>query len=345
MWYEQLIKPILFRFPPEKAHRLSMAALDLAAGIPGVPGMLSGYREDAQDHFELAGLRFKNRLGLAAGFDKDGKHLEALASLGFGFIEMGTITPRPQPGNPQPRLFRLKKDRALINRMGFNNDGVERAVSRLSRLRERDYVLGANIGKNKLTPNEDAVHDYVFATKKLHNWVDYFAVNVSSPNTPGLRALQEKEPLRRILTGILEVLADAPVQRPVFLKIAPDLSDAQLEDTAQLVNEIGIAGIIASNTTLDRSALKAPAETLAAIGDGGLSGPPVKPRSTEIVRLLRAGLSPGKALIAVGGIESGEDALEKIRAGADLVQIYTGFIYRGPGLIGEITDSLREARP
>jgi dihydroorotate dehydrogenase len=282
------------------------------------------------------GLHFSNKLGLGAGFDKDGKHIRALSKLGFGFIEMCTVTPLPQPGNPRPRLFRLPQDDALINRMGFNNEGMAKAVERLSKLGKRDFILGANIGKNKITPNDQAVEDYHKCVQTLHPWIDYFTVNVSSPNTPGLRELQEKEPLKRILSRIMEVNADFPVTRPILLKIAPDLTTSQIRDAADLVNELNIDGIIGTNTTISRDHLHTSEKTLHNIGAGGLSGRPLKHRATEVIKQLRADLKTGKIVIGIGGIESGEDAVEKLNAGADLVQIYTGFIYKGPGLISEI---------
>ena len=335
MWYDNIIKPLLFLFPPEKAHKLAMTGLEITSAIPGATALMKGPKVEQGDH-EYMGLHFKNKLGLAAGFDKDGKHVDALSKLGFGFIEMGTITPLAQPGNPKPRLFRLPKDNALINRMGFNNDGMAKAVERLAKLGKRDYILGANIGKNKITPNEEAVEDYLKCTITLHPWVDYFTVNVSSPNTPGLRELQEKEPLKRILSGIQEVNNKFPVTRPILLKIAPDLSESQIRDAADLVNELDIEGIIGTNTTISRENLTTPVSTIDGIGAGGLSGHPLKGRSSEVIRQLRADLNTGKVVIGVGGIESGDDALEKLHAGADLVQIYTGFIYKGPRLISEI---------
>lgn len=342
MLYDKLIKPLLFLFPPEKAHHLAMSGLETAVRIPALPALMSGYNKNMNKPVNVAGLNFPNRLGLAAGFDKDGRHVRALADLGFGFIEMGTVTPLPQDGNPKPRLFRLPADQALINRMGFNNEGLQQAVDRLSRLTQRNYILGANIGKNKVTPNEDAVSDYLKGFNALYPWVDYFAVNVSSPNTPGLRELQEKEPLKRILSVIQEVNTSYPQQRPVFLKIAPDLSDAQVMDAADLVSELGISGIIATNTTISREGLATGIGRLENIGQGGLSGKPLLHRSTEVIAALRARMGSSKAIIGVGGIDSAETALEKIKTGADLVQIYTGFIYKGPGLIGEILGALKD---
>jgi dihydroorotate dehydrogenase len=342
MLYDQILKPLLFLFSPETAHDLAMKALHLTAPIPGFNKRLSGALSTGLEK-TVAGIRFPNPLGLAAGFDKDGRHIRQLDSLGFGFIEMGTITPRPQSGNPKPRLFRLPEDRALINRMGFNNQGLDKAVWRLSRLKTRPAVIGANIGKNKTTPNERAEQDYLAAFEALFPWVDYFTVNVSSPNTPGLRALQEKEPLKRLLSALLEANDRMEAAKPIFLKIAPDLNNHQTDDAASLVNELPMAGLIATNTTISREGLRTPQQRLAEIGDGGLSGAPLAETATAMIRRIRQGLSPQKALIGVGGIMSADDALAKIDAGADLIQIYTGFIYRGPALIGEIHRALTHA--
>lgn len=335
MLYDQILKPLLFLFTPETAHGLAMKALHLTTPVPGFNSRLSGAQPTGLEK-TVAGIRFPNPLGLAAGFDKDGRHIRQLDSLGFGFIEMGTITPRPQSGNPKPRLFRLPEDRALINRMGFNNQGLDKAVWRLSRLKKRPAVIGANIGKNKTTPNERAEQDYLAAFEALFPWVDYFTVNVSSPNTPGLRALQEKEPLKRLLSTLLEANAGMEAGKPIFLKIAPDLNEHQTDDAVSLVNELPMAGLIATNTTISREGLRTPQQRLTEIGDGGLSGAPLTETATAMIRRIRQGLAPEKALVGVGGIMSADDALAKIDAGADLIQIYTGFIYRGPALIGEI---------
>lgn len=292
----------------------------------------------------VAGLDFASSVGLAAGFDKNGKHIKALAALGFGFIEVGTVTPLPQDGNDKPRLFRLKEDQALINRMGFNNDGVNVLKQRLER--DRDFcrrhkiVIGANIGKNKNTPNEEAVHDYLICFHQLYDFADYFVVNVSSPNTPNLRALQEKEPLTALLAALQSENKQKPEPKPIFLKIAPDLTDGQLEEIAEIVQQTGLAGIVATNTTISREGLHTTSAKVAEIGAGGLSGLPVQNRATYVVRKLRSLLGPDYAIIGVGGIDSAAAALEKIEAGADLVQVYTGFVYKGPGLVREITHAL-----
>lgn len=290
------------------------------------------------------GLEFPNPVGLAAGFDKDGKHIEGLACLGFGFIEVGTVTPLAQAGNPQPRLFRLPADRALINRMGFNNEGLEALVARLKILREKGIpegiVIGGNIGKNKNTPNESAELDYLLGFEALFPWVDYFVVNVSSPNTPNLRALQEKEPLTRLLSQLQEKNKAKKAPKPILLKIAPDLGEEQLIEITDIIKSSGLAGVIATNTTISRAPLKTSVATLEAIGLGGLSGAPLRERATAVIRTLREQLGPDAVIIGVGGVDSPQSALEKIQAGADLVQVYSGLVYEGPGLIKRILSAL-----
>jgi dihydroorotate dehydrogenase len=289
---------------------------------------------------QVMGLTFPNAVGLAAGFDKDGKHLAGLSCLGFGFIEVGTVTPLAQEGNPQPRLFRLPKDEALINRMGFNNEGLNALVEQLRQWRKKTPsggpIIGGNIGKNKVTPNEAAVNDYVYCFDKLFPWVDYFVVNVSSPNTPGLRELQEKEPLTRLLNELQNRNKAQAAPKPILLKIAPDLTDSQLDDITDIVRETGLAGVIATNTTISRKGLNTAEEEVTAMGAGGLSGAPVRIRATEVIRYLRRKLGKETVIIGVGGIDSAESAREKISAGADLVQLYTGMIYKGPGLVKEV---------
>jgi dihydroorotate dehydrogenase len=283
---------------------------------------------------EVFGIKFKNPVGLAAGFDKNGEYIEAFSGLGFGFIEVGTVTPLPQPGNEKPRMFRLPEDEALINRMGFNNKGVDVMAERLRRLKVKapEIVIGGNIGKNKVTPNENAVNDYVICFDKLFDVVDYFVVNVSSPNTPGLRELQEKEPLKALLNTLQQRNSKNNISRPILLKIAPDLSNEQLDDIVEIVQETGIAGVIASNTTLDRKGLQNNLKSEM----GGLSGRPLTLRSTEVIRYLAQKSNHSFPIIGVGGIHSAEDAKAKMDAGASLVQLYTGFIYEGPGLIKRI---------
>lgn len=338
----QLFKPFLFLLSPETAHRVTVLLLDLAAAFPPTRWFLKKLfcLTDKKLERRVLGLTFPNPVGLAAGFDKDGKHIEGLACLGFGFIEVGTVTPLPQDGNPRPRLFRLPKDRALINRMGFNNEGLDALAGRLKKLREKGIpgglVIGGNIGKNKATPNELAENDYLKGFEALFPWVDYFVVNVSSPNTPGLRDLQEKEPLTRLLNLLQEKNKLQKTPKPILLKIAPDLTDSQLDDIADIVRETGLAGVIATNTTISRKSLNTLEAEIAAIGMGGLSGAPVRERATTVIRYLREKLGKEIVIIGVGGIDSPESALEKLEAGADLVQVYTGLVYEGPGLVKEI---------
>ena len=289
----------------------------------------------------LFGLSFENPVGLAAGFDKDARWIDELSTLGFGFIEIGTLTPKAQPGNEKPRLFRLPEDHALINRMGFNNGGVMDATERLKK-RKSNVIVGGNIGKNKVTENEQAVNDYLICFEALFPHVDYFAVNVSSPNTPGLRALQEKKPLLEILLRLQEVNNVKPKRKPILLKIAPDLTDEQLNDIIDIVAESKIDGVIATNTTISREALKTAPTEISAIGAGGLSGLPLSKRSTEVIRYLKQKSGNAFPVIGVGGVHSAEDAMEKIQAGADLIQLYTGFIYEGPGLVKSICSRLNQ---
>jgi dihydroorotate dehydrogenase len=289
---------------------------------------------------EVFGLSFKNPVGLAAGFDKNAEYIEDLASFGFGFIEIGTVTPLPQPGNPKPRMFRLPADEGLINRMGFNNQGVDVVADRLSRVERNGLIIGGNIGKNKTTPNEKAVDDYVICFDRLFDVVDYFVVNVSSPNTPGLRELQEKEPLLHILNTLQKRNTKDGLSKPILLKIAPDLSEAQLDDIVEIVLESKIAGLIATNTTLNRDGL-ASAKTLTGEA-GGLSGKPLSQRATEVIAYLNKKSKNAFPIIGVGGIHSAKDALEKLEAGASLVQIYTGFIYEGPGLVKAINKGISQ---
>ncbi len=287
---------------------------------------------------EVFGLKFKNPVGLAAGLDKDAKLYKELGGLGFGFIEIGTLTPKPQEGNPKKRLFRLKEDGGIINRMGFNNGGVADAVERLKKNpKGKGHVLiGGNIGKNKVTPNEDAVKDYEICFDALYNYVDYFVVNVSSPNTPNLRELQDKEPLTQLLQALQDKNTAKPVQKPILLKIAPDLTDSQLLDIIDIVKTTGIAGVIATNTTISRDGLISENQKEM----GGLSGKPLAKRSTEVIRFLSEKSNEAFPIIGVGGIHSAEDAMEKLEAGASLVQLYTGFIYEGPTLIKAINEKI-----
>jgi len=336
----QVAKSILFRMPAEKAHHFTTGLLKKSFRIPFVRSIFrSTFNvENAKLERTLFGLTFKNPVGLAAGFDKNADYIHEFAEMGFGFIEIGTVTPLAQPGNPQPRLFRLKDDRALINRMGFNNQGMENVRINLQN-KPNGIIIGGNIGKNKVTPNADATSDYLKCYETLFPCVDYFVVNVSSPNTPGLRELQEKEPLQALLVTLQEANAKKEFPKPILLKIAPDLSNSQLDDILDIANSINLDGIIATNTTIDRTGLKESDKNLDKIGAGGLSGSPVLNRSTEVVKYLRSG-NKDIPIIAVGGIMSGEDALEKLDAGANLIQVYTGLVYKGPGLIKEINEAI-----
>lgn len=339
----RLIKPVFFRFDPEKVHHFVVKRLNwFHDHFPLGKTIL---RSSFDVHIkglerEVFGIRFKNPVGLAAGFDKNGEYVEALSHLGFGFIEVGTVTPLPQPGNPLPRMFRLTEDSAIINRMGFNNKGVDILAERLRALKEKDasIVIGGNIGKNKNTPNEEATSDYVKCFDRLFDVVDYFVVNVSSPNTPGLRELQEKEPLTLLLNTLQQRNRKNDISRPILLKIAPDLTDSQLDDIIDIVKDTKIAGVIATNTTISREGLYTPAEL--ANETGGLSGKPLTSRSTEVIRYLSEKSGKAFPIIGVGGIHSPQDAKDKIEAGASLVQLYTGFIYEGPSLIKRICKSL-----
>ena len=339
--YTFLVRPILFIFKPEQAHKITVTLLKLFCLIPGAKGLLSAFFKFDHPKLEreVFGIRFPNPVGLAAGFDKDALHIDEFASLGFGFIEIGTLTPKGQPGNPTPRLFRLKADEALINRMGFNNHGVEEAVEHLKR-RKSSVIVGGNIGKNKVTPNEEAYRDYEMSFEALFDHVDYFAINVSSPNTPNLRQLQEKEPLKELLQRLKTRNRLKKQPKPILLKIAPDLTNQQLDDIIEIVDEIALDGVIATNTTISREGLNTASSTIESIGAGGLSGPPVKERSTEVIRYLKDNAIKPFPIIGVGGINRPEDALEKIEAGASLVQLYTGFIYKGPLMIKNINKLL-----
>ena len=334
--YKQLIRPILFCFDPEKVHYFTFSTIKLLSKIPGFSGLFRALYEvkDSRLETEVFGLKFKNPVGLAAGFDKNAVLYQELSNFGFGFIEIGTLTPKAQDGNPKKRLFRLKEDSAIINRMGFNNGGVEEAVLRLKK--NNGVLIGGNIGKNKVTPNEEATSDYEICFEALFDYVDYFVVNVSSPNTPNLRALQDKEPLTELLQTLQNKNLAKPKQKPILLKIAPDLTDEQLLDIIDIVNETKIAGVIATNTTLSREGLASENK----IETGGLSGKPLTKRSTEIIRFLAEKSNKSFPIIGVGGIHSAEDAIEKLEAGASLVQLYTGFIYEGPALVKAINKAI-----
>lgn len=339
--YKLLIRPLLFLVDPERIHHLVFKVLRLGGKIPGFRTLLRSlfvYEHPSLER-EVFGLKFRSPVGLAAGFDKDAKLIDELACFGFGSIEIGTLTPKPQPGNDKPRMFRLSKDQALINRMGFNNEGVIEAIERLKK-RTSSVIVGGNIGKNKVTPNEQAMDDYAYSFEVLYPFVDYFVINVSSPNTPGLRELQEKEPLRKLLSYVIHLSELNKVYKPVLLKIAPDLTATQLDDIVGILKETKTNGVIATNTTISREGLLTDKAIVDAIGNGGLSGKPLTSRSTEVIRYLRSKLGKDFPIIAVGGIMTPADALEKLHAGADLIQIYTGFIYEGPGLVKRINKAI-----
>jgi dihydroorotate dehydrogenase len=349
------LRSILFCFDPERVHYFSMNWLMFLCRIPGVKNIIaSGFKPKENVPYSFLNIQFSNRVGLGAGFDKNAKYLNELEALGFGCVEIGTVTPMPQPGNDKPRLFRLPKDKALINRMGFNNEGVEAVVERLKswqlaignrqkgKLQTANcrLVIGGNIGKNKITPNEDAWKDYEKCFLALHDYVDYFVVNVSSPNTPGLRELQEKDSLRTILTNLQSQNSKAKIQKPILLKIAPDLTAEQIDDVIALALEIKLDGLVASNTTISRDRLQTTNHQLQTIGAGGLSGLPVKARSTEIVKYIHQKTGGKIPVIASGGIFTGADAKEKLDAGASLVQVWTGFIYEGPAIVKNICKTI-----
>ena len=337
--YKGLIRPLLFLMNAEQAHHFTFKILKVLFQIPGVKAITSLFFGSLKGREkQVMGLHFKNPVGLAAGFDKDAKLYNELSAFGFGFIEVGTLTPKPQDGNPKPRLFRIVEDEAVINRMGFNNGGLDAAALRLAK-KKTDIIIGGNIGKNKVTPNDVATSDYIKGVEALHDVVDYFVVNVSSPNTPNLRELQEKEPLKALLKEVKAKNEDLG-SKPLMLKIAPDLTNGQLDDIVGIVNELKLSGIVATNTTISRAGLKASQEKVAAMGAGGLSGKILRERSTEVVRYLRNKLSADIAIVAVGGIFTGKDAKEKLDAGADLVQVWTGFLYEGPAMVRRMLRSL-----
>ncbi|MFT3750168.1 MAG: quinone-dependent dihydroorotate dehydrogenase [Agriterribacter sp.] len=347
----QLLRQILFLFSPERAHYFSMNVLKAICSV-GV------FRKFIKGHFKPAGnlekklffssanstISFLNPVGLGAGFDKNAKYLRELEALGFGFVEIGTVTPKPQAGNDKPRLFRLPKDKALVNRMGFNNDGAEVIAKRLSAWRRAQssstLIIGGNIGKNKVTPNDDAWKDYETCFNALFDYVDYFVVNVSSPNTPGLRELQEKDSLKKILVNLQSINKTKHTPKPVLLKIAPDLTKEQIDDIIDLATEIQLDGLVATNTTISRDNLKTEHSIITAIGNGGLSGKPVKAMSTAIVQYIVQKTENKIPVIGSGGIFTGTDAKEKLQAGASLIQVWTGFIYEGPGIVKQICKQL-----
>jgi dihydroorotate dehydrogenase len=347
----KLLRHFLFLFPTEAVHHFSMNMMKAACGIPWIRKCLRYYFRPPADILpeKIFGLSFPNPVGLAAGFDKNAVYLTAIQTLGFGFLEIGTVTPLPQAGNEKPRLFRLPKDKALINRMGFNNDGVKTVAGRLHAWRQKNpgsaFIIGGNIGKNKITPNPDAWKDYVTCFRELFPYVDYFVVNLSSPNTPGLRELQEKESLREILSRLQnsnrELAGSLSADpRPILLKIAPDLSLEQMDDIILITKETKISGLVTTNTTVSRSGLRTPAQRVEAIGNGGLSGLPLKERSTFILQYMHDKSGGSIPLIASGGVFTQADFREKMTAGASLAQVWTGFIYEGPGIVKKILKGL-----
>lgn len=349
----KILRSILFLFPTEWVHYFSMDCLQVLCSIDFLRKLLTAnFSPKGNLDFEAWNLEFPNRIGLGAGFDKNAKYLRELETLGFGFVEIGTVTPLPQAGNDKPRLFRLPKDKALINRMGFNNDGVKVIAERLRQWQNREstqsrltshvsrLIIGGNIGKNKITPNEDAWKDYEICFKELHHYVDYFVVNVSSPNTPGLRELQEKESLRKILRHLQMINNGKAVAKPILLKIAPDLTIEQLNDVIDLAMEIKLDGLVATNTTIDREGLEHDLK-IGTLETGGLSGKPLQKRSTEIVKYIFEKTKGEIPVIASGGVFTGADAKEKFDAGASLVQVWTGFIYEGPGIVKKICNELK----
>ena len=348
----KFLRNILFLFPTEWVHYFSMNCLRVLCSIGFLRKLLaSSFRPKGNLEFGIWNLDFSNPVGLGAGFDKNAKYLRELETLGFGFVEIGTVTPLPQAGNDKPRLFRLPKDKALINRMGFNNDGVKVIADRLrqwqstvhsqqSPVHSQRLIVGGNIGKNKVTPNEDAWKDYELCFKELHHYVDYFVVNVSSPNTPGLRELQEKESLRKILRHLQMINNGKAVAKPILLKIAPDLTVEQLNDVIDLAMEIKLDGLVATNTTIDREGLEHDLK-IGTLETGGLSGKPLEKRSTDIVKYVFEKTKGEIPVIASGGVFTGADAKEKFDAGASLVQVWTGFIYEGPAIVRKICKELK----
>ena len=336
--YKKLIRPILFLFDAENVHHFSFGSIRLAHKIPFVGGIIRYFYTVKHPKLEreVFGIRFPNPIGLAAGFDKDAILFRELSNFGFGFIEIGTLTPKPQDGNPKKRLFRLQADQGIINRMGFNNQGVEAAIKRLKR--NKNVIIGGNIGKNKTTPNDQATDDYLICFDALFPYVDYFVVNVSSPNTPNLRDLQEKKPLTALLKTLQIENHKREKPKPILLKIAPDLTETQLLDIIDIVADTSIDGVIATNTTIARDGLQTDAEITKETG--GLSGKPLRNRSTEVIRFLDTKSKNSFPIIGVGGIHTPQDAIEKLEAGASLLQVYTGFVYEGPAMVKRILNRL-----
>ena len=334
--YKLLLKPLFFLFDPELVHHTVFKLIKLSNKIPGISNIIRSIYviKDKRLERHLFGLTFPNPVGLAAGFDKDAKLYHELSNFGFGFIEIGTLTPKPQDGNPKKRMFRLTKDKGLINRLGFNNEGVESAINRLKK--NKGVLIGGNIGKNKTTPNKNAVKDYVYCFNMLFDYVDYFVVNVSSPNTPNLRELQDRCNLEKLLSTLSNLNQTKVQPKPILLKIAPDLNEKQLLDVIEIVTNQNIDGVIATNTTLSRENLKSFKKN----ETGGLSGVPLKDKSTDVIKFLHKKSKNAFPIIGVGGVHEPDDAIEKLDAGASLVQMYTGFIYEGPGIVKRINKAL-----
>jgi len=342
--YKVLLRPLFFLFDPEKIHHFTFSLIKSSSKIPGVPALFRSLYciEDKKLEREVFGLTFKNPVGLAAGFDKNAVLFNELANFGFGFIEIGTVTPKGQVGNPKKRLFRLQSDQGIINRMGFNNEGLEAAISQLKKNKGK-LVIGGNIGKNTATLPENYTQDYVDCFKALHPYVDYFVLNVSCPNVGSHAKLNDRDYLEELIGAVQQINKSFPTQKPIVLKIAPDLNTVQLDEIIELVLTTKLDGVIASNTSVDRSGLKTPVEELEAIGNGGVSGQPIKEKSTQVIKYLADKSNKAFPIIGVGGVHSAKDALDKIDAGADLIQIYTGFIYEGPSLIKKINKAILES--
>ena len=338
--YKKIVRPLLFCFDPERVHHLTFFLIRIINKIPGVSSLIrnSYLIENKKLERTILGIKFPNPIGLAAGFDKNAKLFNQLSNFGFGFIEIGTITPNPQPGNPKKRIFRLPKDKGIINRMGINNEGVSATINRLKK--NKRTIIGGNIGKNTTTPNNEALADYVRNFKELHPYVDYFVINVSCPNVTAFTQLQDKDFLIKLSDALAKINNDTKKRKPILLKISPDLNSTQLDEIVEIINSTALDGVVATNTTTSRENLTTIDEKVKAIGNGGLSGKPLSKSSTEVIKYLSMKSNKSFPIIGVGGIHSVKDAMEKINAGADLIQLYTGFIYEGPALIKKINSKI-----